>query len=189
MSRLLLLILLFSACKPVAYFLYGVKKPKEMSEKDILKKAQHFDIDTSNMYCLNFEDWPTITNSLKGVPDMLVFNKVGEHIPYSENDAWICKSNIDGYLALLQPVDTMHAISPGRTLAHQLSTLRTLKGKKVELAELPPADFYVFAFWATFIGKVNKDNVPIWERDARSNTKAKVHLMKVSVDIQEWWDK
>lgn len=158
-----------------------------MSEQDILQKAQRFDMDTTNMYCLNYKDWPTITNGLKGVADLLVFNKQGEYIPYSPNDEWICKSNIVGYLTQLR-TDTTYTTSSSRTLAHNLSTLRTLKGKKVELTELPEADFYVFAYWATFIGRVNKENLPIWEQDARNNPKAKIHLMKVSLDIQEWWE-
>jgi hypothetical protein len=44
-------------------------------------------------------------------------------------------------------------------------------------------------YWTVWAGKLNKDHVKIWEDQARNNKNCKVKVIKVNMDMQEYWDK
>jgi len=40
-----------------------------------------------------------------------------------------------------------------------------------------------------WIGRLNKDHVKVWEADAKANMNCNIEIIKINMDIQEWWDK
>ncbi len=48
-------------------------------------------------------------------------------------------------------------------------------------------DFVVIAVWAFFVGRLAKDYLPEWERQARENPNANIEIVKLSLDPQAWW--
>jgi hypothetical protein len=50
------------------------------------------------------------------------------------------------------------------------------------------ADFYLLIYWNVWTGKLNKDHVKIWEDLARENKNCKIKVIKVNLDIQEYWE-
>ena len=71
----------------------------------------------------------------------------------------------------------------------ELDKYRDLKGNPLVKSNLKPADFYVLLYWTVWTGKLNKDHVKIWEQLARNNTNAKIEIVKVNLDFQEYWNK
>jgi hypothetical protein len=65
--------------------------------------------------------------------------------------------------------------------------LRDVRGNAYK--PLPPADFYILINWTVWTGKLNKDHVKVWEELARKNAAARIHVVKVNLDMQEYWDK
>ena len=72
------------------------------------------------------------------------------------------------------------------SLSERLEKLRTLDGKNVP--QLEEADFYILLYWTTWSGYLNKDHVKVWEDLARDNKNSNIKVMKVNLDIQNYWD-
>ncbi|MNV19167.1 hypothetical protein D3C71_1100200 [compost metagenome] len=70
-------------------------------------------------------------------------------------------------------------------LKGELAKFRDIKGKA--LGEVEKADFYILIYWAVWTGKLNKDHVKIWEDLAKNNKNCKVKVIKVNLDLQEYW--
>ena len=68
----------------------------------------------------------------------------------------------------------------------KLNKYRDFNGDK-----LPPqegADFYVLIYWTVWTGKLNKEKVKVWEDLARENKSSKIKVIKVNMDMQEYWE-
>ena len=69
-----------------------------------------------------------------------------------------------------------------------LDGLYSLDGVTARFLPDEETDFVVVVLWASFIGgRLAKDNIPEWERQARENPNASIEIVKLSLDPQAWW--
>ncbi len=166
--------------------IYGIKKPKLENEESIKKKAIKFGLDTSNIVTVNSADFLK-TIKMGGIPEGAIFDSKGEYIEYRETDT-SCNAGLFEFIPNLNTFTTYKKTGK-TTLDIELEKYRDLKGNPLVKSNLKPADFYVFLYWTVWIGKLNKDHVKIWEQLARNNTNAKIEIVKVNLDFQEYWNK
>jgi hypothetical protein len=163
--------------------LYGIKDPDIENEKTIIKKALKYGLDTSNIVTVNSNDFPSILRG-QGIPDGAIYDSDGKYIEYRQTDT-SCNAGLFQFIPSLNLNDKYN--QPESTdLKKQLNKFRDLKGNTLKQPE--SADFYLLIYWAVWIGKLNKDHVKIWENLARENKKCKIKVIKVNLDIQEYWD-
>lgn len=184
-NKLLLLTLFFAltSCQKVILKLYGIKKPKIENEKTIRRKAYKFKLDTSNIVTVNSNDF---LYKLKGqsIPDGAIYNKNGKHINYKQSDS-SCNAGLFQFIPSLSLNET-YKQSDKSDLKTELNKFRDLKGNLINVPN--DADFYLLIYWTVWAGKLNKDHVKIWENLARDNKNCRIKVIKVNLDLQEYWD-
>jgi hypothetical protein len=180
-------ILTWTGCMPIMKKIYGIKNPDIENEITIKKKANKFGLDTTNIFSVNASDFLRTFKDAGGIPAGAIFNSEGNYIEYRETDT-SCNAGLFKFIPGLNTVTTYNKTGK-TTLDNELNKYRDLKGNKISQANLKPADFYLFLYWTIWTGKLNKDHVKVWEQLARDNTKAKIEIIKVNLDIQEYWDK
>ncbi len=176
--------MLLLSCSPIVRFMYGIKKPKIENEKSISNYAMKIDMSKGNIYSLSFEDYKKTLDLInKKVPEVWIFNKEGNFVPYGE--AWACNASAFDFIKNLS--DSVHYYSQNNPSFNSLPfRLKDLNGNNVEI-DLSDANYHVFIFWAKFAGKLNKDHVKVWENQALENRKTKIKVYKVNMDFQEHW--
>lgn len=183
------LCLSISGCGFVLKTVYGVKQPKPRTEQYLIKFLQKQGIDTTNLYSYSYPKWGqtlSVEPQLR-FPDIFVFDKQGRYIPYSPDGKWICKSNVAPFIEQL--ADTaVYDVDSSRSRSEMLSNLYSFRGEEVVFSPAPETDFVVVVIWASFIGgRLAKENIPEWERQATDNPHANIELIKISLDLQAWW--
>jgi len=183
LSMLMMSMLLLS-CSPIVRFMYGIKKPKIENEKSISNYAMKIDMSKGNIYSLSFEDYiKTLDLINKKVPEVWIFNREGNFVPYGE--AWACNASAFDFIKNLS--DSVNYQSQNNPSFNSLPfRLKDLNGNNVEIV-LSDANYHVFIYWAKFAGKLNKDHVKVWENQALDNSKTKIKVYKVNMDFQEYW--
>ncbi len=185
-SKLLVLafVALFSGCQPIVKMMYGIKNPDIENKNSIIKKALKYNLDTNNIVTVNGKDFlPTPKG--KGIPDCDVFDKNGNYIEYRETDT-SCNAGLFDFIPALA-LNQTYKMPKAPNLRTTLAKCRNLKGELIQPTY--DADFYVLIYWTVWAGKLNKDHVKIWEDQARNNKNCKVKVIKVNMDMQEYWDK
>lgn len=171
------------SCHPIMLKLYGIKDPAIESEKTITKKAIKYDFDTSNIVTVNSNDFLYVLKE-KGIPDGAIYDRNGKYIEYRETDT-SCNAGLYEFIPKLNLTEKYN--QPNHPdLKTELNKFRNLKGNV--LNEPDPADFYILIYWTIWTGRLNKDHVKIWEDLARDNKNCKIKVIKVNLDIQEYWE-
>lgn len=170
------------SCNSLMMKLYGIKDPEIENEKSIRKKALKYDLDTTNILTVYSTDFP---KKLKGtsIPDAAIYDRNGKYIEYCQTDT-SCNAGLFAFIPDLN-MDTHYSQPDSASLQTEFKKFRDLKGKQAVMPS--QADFYVVIYWAVWTGKLNKDHVKIWEDLAKNNKHAKVKVIKVNLDMQEYW--
>lgn len=212
---LFLLIFLTNSCGPIIKLAYGVTNPKIESEASLTKYMKNKKIPAENVYTIGFDEYEaTLAQANGSVPEVLIFDKAGNLIPYTANsdqctagafrfieelkaEELTAKSDssifVDGTLTGLHDIGISNVaetqLNPNKqaSLEEAKKHLRNLKGNLVEVELEDNYDYYIFIYWAKFTGKLNKDHVLVWEKQALENKNAKIKVMKVNMDIQSYW--
>ncbi len=163
--------------------LYGIKDPDIENEKTITKKALDCRLDTSNIVTVNSKDFRRVLKA-QGIPNGAIYDRSGKYIEYRQADT-SCNAGLFQFIAKLNLTD-MYNQPDSAGLKTELGKLRDLKGN--QLKQPDPADFYLLIYWAVWAGKLNKDHVKIWEDLARENKNCKIKVIKVNLDLQQYWD-
>lgn len=180
----LVVILTFISCSPIVRLIYGVKKPKVENEESLKKYLGNVNITDKDVYTLDFEGYKKALKLInKKIPEVLIFDKNGKHIPYG--DEWACNASAFDFIENLNDT-TEFANSDKANLQSLPFGLYSLKGDSLGAPKLD-ASFHIFIFWAKFAGKLNKNHVKIWENQAINNTKTKIKVYKINMDFQEHW--
>lgn len=182
------LILIFSllilvSCQPIMMKLYGIKDPDIENDKTITKKALKFDLDTSSIVTVNSKEFLYILNG-QSIPDGALYDRNGKYIEYRQTDT-SCNAGLFQFITTLNLSDKYNH-PDSSDLKTELNKFRDLKGNTLSQPE--PADFYLLIYWTVWTGKLNKNHVKIWEDLARDNKNCKIKVIKVNLDIQEYWD-
>ncbi len=186
MKNIIILIfslLIFVSCQPIMQKIYGVKDPDVENKKTIIKKAQKYELDTSNIVTVNSKDFLYVLNG-KSIPNGAVYDKKGKYIEYRKTDT-TCNAGLTEFIPSLNLTDTYNQ-PDSSDLEKELYKFRDLKGNRLSSRE--EADFYILIYWTVWIGKLNKDKVKVWEDLARENKNAKIKVIKVNLDMQAYWD-
>ena len=179
----LLLLFLNSSCQHILKKIYGVKNPEFENEISIKKTALKYGLDTSNIVSLNSSDFLEEINS-KSIPDASIYDSKGNYIEYRVTDT-SCNAGLFDFIPNLN-VKNSYNKPDSTNLELELNKFLDLKGQPID--KLESADFYVLIYWAVWTGKLNKDHVKIWEDAARNNKNARIKVLKVNLDFQDYWD-
>jgi len=163
--------------------LYGIKDPDIENEKTIKKKALKCELDTSNIVTVNSKEFLFVFSG-KGIPDGAIYDRNGKYIEYRQTDT-SCNAGLFQFIPTLNLSDKYNQ-PDSSDLKTELNKFRNLKG--ITLSQTEPADFYLLIYWTLWTGKLNKNHVKIWEDLARDNKNCKIKVIKVNLDIQEYWD-
>lgn len=182
---LLTLIISFSSCVPIIKLYYGAKKPKVETEKSLRKYLEKKKINDDNIYAVSFDDFVNTIDIIKGIPEIMLFSSNGKLIKYKEDTD--CNAGAFSFVEELS-INTELQYIDSITLDDYLSILKDFDGKPVKIIKSQSTDFYLFIFWTRYTGRLNKDHVKVWEEQANNNSKAKIKVLKVNLDQQEWWE-
>ena len=182
------LFLTITGCKmTLLKVFYGLKNPKTENEKSILKCAKKKGLSQEKIYCFNQDDWTWAIKNIsfaKSIPDIMVFDKTGNLIKYREDS----QCNAQAFSFLLSLTKESKFDYDSLLIMNDLTTkLKDLKGNNISFTINETTDYYVFVFWAVWIGRLNKDHVREWENDANKNKNCNIEVIKVNMDMQEWW--
>jgi hypothetical protein len=178
-----LAIFLSAGCQPIMKKLYGIKKPGVENEVSIKKLAYKLELDTTDIVTVNSQDFYTVLKE-QGIPDGAIFDSNGEYIEYRQTDS-SCNAGLFAFipeLSLGKDYNKTHKTD----LNTEFKKFRDLKGNEIEIEG--DADFYLLVYWTIWIGRLNKDHVKVWEDLAKKNTNCKIKIIKVNLDLQEYWD-
>lgn len=172
-----------SSCQPIMKAIYGIKKPDIENQESITKKALKFGLDTTNIISVTSKDFPYVLKSTS-IPNAAIYDSKGKYIEYRQTDT-SCNAGLFDFIPKLNVSGTYN--KPDSTsLAEEWTKFRNLKGNEMNLPN--NADFYLLIYWNVWTGKLNKDHVKIWEDLARENKNCKIKVIKVNLDIQEYWE-
>ncbi len=177
-------IIFLNSCRPVLMKYYGIKKPKIENEKSLIRKANKFGLDTTNILSVNSGDFLSVING-QGIPDAKIYDKHGNYIEYKENDS-SCNAGLFEFIPELN-LNTEYTIKDTPNFHIEYAKYRDLKGNDIDKPN--SADFYIVIYWTTWTGRLNKNHVKIWEELAKENTNCKLEVIKINLDMQEYWDK
>ena len=176
-------LLLFISCKPLLLKMYHIKQPAVENRSSILKSAQRYGLDTAGIYTVSAKDFPA-TFSGRPLPDILVFDSSGNYIDYRDTGNY-CNGVLLDFIPSLHP-EGAYSKTGKTTLQEELEKLRDLNGQEIS-APLAKADFYLLVYWSVWLGKMNRNQVKVWEELARQNKKSNIKVLKVNLDLQESW--
>ncbi len=182
-STLIFSLLILAGCQPIVKKIYGIKDPGIENEKTIIKKALEYELDTSNIVTVDSKDFLDVLAG-QNIPDGAVYDQNGKYIEYRQTDT-SCNAGLFQFIPSLNLTGKYNQ-PDSSDLDTELKRIRDLKGNSLEPRE--PADFYLLIYWTVWTGKLNKDHVKIWEDLARENKNCKIKVIKVNLDIQEYWE-
>ena len=163
--------------------IYGIKEPGIENQKTLTKIASKYKFDTSGIVTVNSKDFLHVLNG-QSIPDGAIYDQNGKYIEYRESDT-SCNAGLFQFIPLLNPKTTYNK-PDSADLKTVLKKFRDLKGNV--LSQPDPADFYLLIYWSAWTGKLNKDHVKAWEDLASSNKFCKIRVIKINLDIQEYWE-
>lgn len=187
MKRNLILIILtltFMSCQPIMKKMYGIKNPDIENRKTIIKTANKYKLDTTNIVSVNSKDFLYVLKETS-IPNASVYDKNGKYIEYRQTDT-SCNAGLFQFIPALNLTDKYNQPEKAN-LDTELKKFRDLNGNTLKSIET--ADFYLLIYWTVWTGKLNKDHVKIWEDLAKNNKNSNVKVIKVNLDLQEYWNK
>jgi hypothetical protein len=163
--------------------IYGIKKPDIENQESITKKALKFGLDTTNIVSVTSKDFPYVLKSTS-IPNAAIYDSEGKYIEYRQTDT-SCNAGLFDFIPKLS-LAGIYNKPDSASLTEEWTKFRDLKGKTMLLRK--NTDFYLLIYWNVWTGKLNKDHVKIWEDLARENKNCKIKVIKVNLDIQEYWE-
>ena len=176
-------LLILASCQPIMKKIYGIKDPEIENKKTILKSALKYNLDTSNIVTVNSKDFLYVLNG-QSIPDAAIYDKNGKYIEYRQTDT-SCNAGLFQFIPSLN-LNEKYNQPDSSDLTAELNKFRDLKGNLLTPTEA--ADFYLLIYWTVWTGKLNKDHVKVWEDLGRDNKNCKIKVIKVNLDLQEYWE-
>ena len=166
---------------------YKIKSPEIENKSSILKSANRYKLDTTNIFTVSSEYYLKKLKESDGIPNASVYDARGNYIEYRKTDT-SCNAGLFEFIPKLK-LDTVLNYKTKETLQNELTKFRDLDGNILANILDKNYDFYILIFNTVWIGNLNKDHVKVWEDLAKNNTKSKIKVFKINLDIQEYWNK
>jgi hypothetical protein len=193
---LLSCIFLLSSCNKLAYkVLYGVKKPKHKTETQITDFLAKNDYSTDNLYGLNAEAHKrkvgTTTSSVASFTSSALYNRDGFLVKAKDtaiNDCWgkvydFYKNISDSSQLYIDKSNSIYS----DTLV--MNNLVNLSGHRQAAFSTQDYDYTVVVFWASFLGKLSKQNIALGQLIKLYNPNLKVQIIQINMDYRTFWNK
>jgi hypothetical protein len=177
----ILIAITLPSCKAIIYTAYGIKKPTPKTEAEIRASANRHGLMADSIYSLPLENFANFTS----LPTIKLFSTHGTYIPYSATED--CPAPIPAFISNLRSDSTFKQDTSRAQLPLVLSDFRNLQGESANISVAKDADFVMVVYWASFVGKRNKD-AREWMQHALDNHNAKIQIINVNCDFQAWWD-
>ena len=185
--RLLFIAMFLSNCKAIIMKVYKIKSPEIENKSSILKSANRYKLDTTNIFTVSSEYYLKKLKESDGIPNASVYDARGNYIEYRKTDT-SCNAGLFEFIPKLK-LDTVLNYKTKETLQNELTKFRDLDGNILANILDKNYDFYILIFNTVWTGNLNKDHVKVWEDLAKNNTKSKIKVFKINLDIQEYWNK
>jgi hypothetical protein len=183
---IVLLAISLTGCSSIMKAMYGIKKPKVENEASIMKWLKKDGMTSENVVALSYSGFKSTLTAIKNkMPEVFIFNENGEYIPYG--DEWACNAHAFNFIESLN--DTTNYVTGDKMkLDDEITLMRNLKGETLNSPiKTAETDFYVLIFCAKYAGKLNKNHAEVWEQQALNNKNAQIKVVKVDMDLQEFW--
>lgn len=182
----ILLICLATSCKPILYTVYGIKKPRQVSTAHISKKAARLNLPPDALYGIRQEKYPIIINRIGILPNVFIYDKYHRALNWQSTEDE-CMSRVDNFIAQLKS-DSSANLKPDTTFCTAENELVGLyDGKPFSVQALPQADYYIFVYWATYLGRLNREYLTDWLTATQQNHHASFHFIFISGDLRKEW--
>lgn len=185
LSKFIVIVFLFCSCKAIIMKAYKIKNPAIENKESILKCANKYKLDTTNIFTSSSQIYLKKLKEADGIPNAAIYDSKGNYIEYRETDT-SCNAGLFSFIPKLK-VDTAFKMGKRETLQNEILNYRDLDGKELHNFIDDSNDFYLIIYQTVWTGNLNKDHVKIWEDLAKSNKKSKIKVIKLNLDIQEYW--
>lgn len=168
--------------------MWGIRAPRIENALSLLATAKKYKLNTASIVATSPEAYRGLVTEFTGFPEVLVFDKQGRYIEYKAQKK-DCNAAVFGFIPGLDKNGT-YKMTGKTTLTKVMSGIRDLQGNLLPANFLDPsADFYMLISWTAWTGKLNEDHVYKWQELAAKNTKARIQVIEVNFDAQQWWPK
>lgn len=165
----------------------GVHEPRVETTESLRKCMRKYDMITDNVFTTqNLESYVNqMTLSGGNTPEVLIFNKNFDNIAYRDS---ILNCNGPAFRAILGlDKNKTYKINENFNFDDINTGLCDLEGNPTTITVDNNADFIVVIYWAKYVGKLNKEQVNVMEKDAIDNTNANIQVVKINLDFQSFW--
>jgi len=186
---LLIAIFVLSSCGLFYKTVFGVKNPKIETYHSINKYAGTIGVDSLSLtFAKDSAAYVELGKMFLGFSDILIFNSSKKFIAY-KNDSVSCNASIDTVLKRLCNIDTVYM--PMHLPRDYYSLISKLDDHNNVLASLDKNkfDFIVFADFAKYFHKVNKNHIPYWNKALKDHYgDCKIKMIYVDLDYLNTWN-
>ena len=186
LAALALLLSASAGCKTYMHLKYGMSQPKEETPGKLVSFLEKHKFPLTNLYL--FSDSAAYSQEMKN-PDFIryflsnmIFDRQGILL---RHDTSTCQWAGFDMIKSLRP-DSSYEKSSDLNLGRILEKIQPFGNNVNTAGALPEPDFTVVVTWAKFIGAYNYRLFNLSEA-AGLNTKARIRLIWLNVDMQESW--
>lgn len=168
-------------CGNLAYRMAGMRDPQEpVPQSKLMEFANKTGIDTNRVLFWTSSEAKTSFLQKHGyLPDLYVFDKWGNWLPYREN----ASCNAAGF-NLAAEFCHFKFSSPDTTdpVGYYLSHLRRSDSTVVGLTGASDRDYTILISWARFAGKTVREHLPRWQEELDKNKECSFQVYYVCFD-------
>jgi hypothetical protein len=165
---------------------YRIKNPDIENSQTILKSANRYKLDTMNFYTVSSKFYLKKLKEADGITNASIYDSKGEYIEYRKTDT-SCNAGLFNFIPNLK-VDTLFKKGTKENLKNEYDKYRDLFGNSISDLIDNNHDFYLVIYQSVWTGNLNKDHVKVWEDLAKNNRKSRIKVVKINLDIQQYWD-
>lgn len=180
--------ILLSSCGLFYRVVFNIKNPQFESYSSLNAYARKLTLDTSNVaFAKDTASITALTREFSGYQDILIFNRAHKYVPY-KGDSVTCNASVDTIFKRICRIEENDIIT-----AHHINFdkfIHMLDNHNHALDDIhdPKYDYIVFADYAKFFPKVNKNHIPGWDKAIKSNHgTCKTKIIYVDLDYLDSW--
>lgn len=168
---------------------YGLREPRMENEHTITESAQKHGLNRQFITTVAESDYASLFKEFgNSIPEAMIFDRQGNYIEYKDS-AKACNAGLFKFIPALTRQNNYKIIRECY-LNEEISKLRTIDGQPLPGNYLDTtADYYIFLSWAAYVGKLNEDHVKIWQDLSAQNPNAKIQVVEINFDTQQWWQR